>query len=177
MKLKVKIGCDTWKRRIRLKSKVQGSRFEHHCLVGYQQELGDGQGRLKIRNPISAIQRGISLSYPKRCLEHLEPEEFALCTGEQAENRCGTKRLAQLRGSQKVVLDMTSWGGSGGRLGWGWGWAGGLASSQKLQEMPGGRGKRGGTLRCAFPAAHLQLGAVGERRGSWLERWGGRLGS
>ena len=87
-------------------------------MVGYQQELGDGQGRLKIRNPISAIQRGISLSYPKRCLEHLEPEEFALCTGEQAENRCGTKRLAQLRGSQKVVLDVTSWGGSGGRLGW-----------------------------------------------------------
>lgn len=88
MKLKVKIGCDTCKRRIRLKSKVQGSRFEHHCLVGNQQELGDGQGRLKIRNTVSAIQRGISLSYPKRCLEHA-PEEFALCTEEQAENGCG----------------------------------------------------------------------------------------
>ena len=109
MKLKVKIGCDTCKRRIRLKSKVQGSRFEHHCLVGNQQELGDGQGRLKIRNTISkkkkrntisAIQRGISLSYPKRCLEHA-PEEFALCTEEQAENGCGNTRLAQLRGCQK----------------------------------------------------------------------------
>ena len=66
MKLKVKIGCDTCKRRIRLKSKVQGSRFEHHCLVGNQQELGDGQGRLKIRNTISKKKKKEILSQLSR---------------------------------------------------------------------------------------------------------------
>lgn len=145
MKLKVKIGCDTWKRRIRLKSKVQGSRFEHHCLVGYQQELGDGQGRLKIRNPY--------LSYPERYFSQLSKEVFGafgargICpvyrgTGR---GRMWYKAAGTAKGSQKVVLDVTSWEGSereagmgsgGGQVGW---------LHPKLQEMPGGRGREGGT--------------------------------
>ena len=81
MKLKVKIGCDTCKRRIRLKSKVQGSRFEHHCLVGNQQELGDGQGRLKIRNTISKKKKKKKyyLSYPERYFSQLSKEVFGAC--------------------------------------------------------------------------------------------------
>ena len=76
MKLKIKIGFDTWKRRIRLTSKVQGSRFERHCFMGNRQG-GRCQGRLHRRNATSY--------YPKRYLEDAQ-EEFALCAEEQEEN-------------------------------------------------------------------------------------------
>lgn len=68
-------------------------------------------------------------------------------------------RAGTAKGLPEVVLDRdipgmewqeaaVGWGGVGGRqVGW--------LHPQELQEMPGGRGERRGTLRCTFPAVHL----------------------
>lgn len=85
-----------------------------------------------------------------------------------------------LRACQQVVLDCDipgrEWREAGTVGGGGVGrWAGFILGSHRKCQV--GVGREGARGDARFRQFACSWGAVGERRGSWLERWGGRLGS